>query len=73
MVRETFLAVKGPFGLHRGGKLLLMPVDEAQQMRPHMAHLDEPAVKPAALAVKAEAPSDELSLLTVRSHTLQQA
>lgn len=49
----------------RGGKLFLMPVDEAHQMRPHMTHLDEPAAKPAAPVVKAEPASDELSLLTV--------
>ena len=43
---------------------MLMPVDEAVQMRPHMSHLDMPVAKPAAPEVKKEA-GDELSLLTV--------
>lgn len=42
-----------------------MPIDEAQQMRPHMAHLDEPAVKAVPESVKQETASEELALLTV--------
>ena len=40
----------------RDGKLLLMPVDEALQMRPDLGHLDTPAAKPAAAEAKPEAP-----------------
>jgi len=49
----------------RGGKLLLMPIDEASQMRPHMSHLDATAAKPSQEVVKQEDPVEELVALQV--------
>ena len=42
-----------------------MPIDEALQMRPHMAHLDTTAAKPSQEVVKQEDPAEELVALQV--------
>ena len=49
---------------------MLMPIDEALQMRPHMAHLDTTAAKPSQEVVKQEDPAEELVALQVSPPSL---
>jgi RPC5 protein len=58
--REIVKLVCKRAGVVRGDKLLLVPVDNALQLRPSLTHLDKPAAAVgAAAAVVAEAAEEE--------------